>query len=119
MKMDNASKNLAENTIAYFHQELGLSYEDIGKTIGVSRQTVNRWRNRNRTPSRDNYNRLEKMSRLQFLLDELFELDSREERFLSTPSDDLEGHTPLYMIREGDIEPVIELLSNMASGTYQ
>jgi transcriptional regulator with XRE-family HTH domain len=105
--------------VEWLHDELGLTYEDIGTLLGTSGRTVQRWKDQDTLPSRENLRKLEKVDELRFWLATVFGDDTeRMHRWLATRLLDLRGRTPLEAIREGETERIIEFLATFHEGAF-
>lgn len=105
--------------VEWLHDELGLTYEEIGALLGTSGRTVQRWKDQNTLPSRENVRKLEKVDELRFWLATVFSDDTeRMHRWLSRRLLDLRGRTPMEAIRQGETERIIELLATFHEGAF-
>lgn len=109
----------AESVVAWAHDQLGLSYQDVGEAVGASRRSVIRWRTGTTTPRRENERRLARLDELRFWLHEVFgaDRDAMDEWFRARLRD-LEGKTPLEAVLAGNVEDVIEILATYETGAF-
>lgn len=59
-------------TVEWSHDALGLTYQEIGATLGVSECTLRRWRNGLNLPRRSQREKLEDLRELRYLLAQVF-----------------------------------------------
>jgi len=109
----------AESVIAWAHDTLGLTYEEIGGTIGATGRTVLRWRDRRHAPQRRNEAQIEKLDELRFWLETVFAEDREAaDAWLRTRLLELRGKTPLVMVKRSDLDAVIEMLATYEVGAF-
>jgi uncharacterized protein (DUF2384 family) len=108
----------AQETVGWSHDALGLTYEEIGTTIGVSERTLRRWRNGLNLPHRSQRERLEDLRELRFLLGEVFPKPEDQDEWLRSPSRILRGRTPISFLRQGKVAPVRDALATLESGAF-
>lgn len=105
--------------VEWLHDVLGLTYEEIGALLGTSGRTVQRWKDQDTLPSRENARKLEKVDELRFWLATVFGEDTeRMHRWLSKRLLDLRGRTPAEVIRQGELERIIEFLATFHEGAF-
>lgn len=109
----------AESVIEWAHDTVGLTYEEIGRAIGTTGRTVQRWRDRRYAPQRRNEAQIEKLDELRFWLDTVFAEDSEAAgAWLRTRLIELRGKPPLALVKRGDVERVIEMLATYEAGAF-
>jgi uncharacterized protein (DUF2384 family) len=105
--------------IDWLHDELDLTYEEIGTLLGTSGRTVQRWRDQDTLPSRENARKIEKVDELRFWLTTVFGDDSKRMHvWLSKRLLDLRGRTPMEVIRRGELDRIIEFLATFHEGAF-
>lgn len=107
-----------DDTLRWAHDELGLTYDQIGAVLKVSERTLRRWRSRDHGPGPRQKARLEDLHELRHVLDEVFpEQDVRRE-WLFSRSPMLRGRTPISLLRAGQVSRVVEALATLESGAF-
>ena len=61
-----------DDTLVWAHDELGLTYDQIGTILDVSERTLRRWRNDGSVPRVRQKERIEDLRELQHVLGEVF-----------------------------------------------
>lgn len=106
-------------TVEWAHDELGLTWDEIGAALGTSGRTVQRWRDQDSVPSREHAGRIEKLDEVRFWLETVFEEDTeRMHRWLHRRLLDLRGRTPLEAIRQGESDRIAEFLATKHAGAF-
>ena len=114
----NAQK-WALDHIEWTYTFLGLTWVEIGAVVGTSTRTVHRWRKNHVQPGRDAHQVIEKIAELRFWLHSVFQADLHAAReWLRTPLVDLEGETPIEVIKAGKMKKISEYLSTFHTGAF-
>ncbi len=95
---------------------LGLSQETLAQTLGVSARTIVRWEGQTRIPSRLARERLERLTELLRLAEQVFP-ESSIAPWFNTPNPTLGERTPLEVLAtRGSLDEIYHLLGRMAWG---
>jgi uncharacterized protein (DUF2384 family) len=108
----------AQETVEWSHDALGLTYEEIGTTLGVTERTLRRWRNGLNLPRRSQREKLEDLRELRYLLAQVFPQPADREEWLHSPSRLLRGRTPISFLRHGRVAAVRDALATLESGAF-
>jgi uncharacterized protein (DUF2384 family) len=111
-------KRAAAETVSWAHDDLALAYSEIGRALRADERTVRRWRSREVAPRGEHRERLEELRELRHLLLAVFATWSEAGEWLHTSLPAFRGRTPISVIRQGRIGPVIELLATIEAGAY-
>lgn len=111
-------KKAASETIQDVHERYGIEFGDLASALGVDRRTVLRYRNRQSVPRRRVRSSLGKLREMSFLLGRIFENPDDGLAWLFNPVPALRGRTPIEVVRDGDIEAVVDLLAGIESGVH-
>lgn len=107
-----------DRTLAWAHDELGLTYDQIGSTLKVSDRTLRRWRMNKQMPRHRQRDRIEDLRELCHLLQEAFPKPEHRDEWLHSPSALLRGRTPISVLRAGNIARVVDALATLESGVF-
>ncbi len=111
--------DMAETVIEWAHDALGLTYDEIGGVLGATGRTVTRWRDRRHVPQREKEARIERLDELRFWLETVFSGDTEAaDGWLRNRLLELRGKTPLFLVKRGDLDRVIELLATYEAGAF-
>jgi transcriptional regulator with XRE-family HTH domain len=108
----------AQETVDWGHDALGLTYEEIGATLGVSERTLRRWRNGLNLPRRSQREKLEDLRELRYLLAEVFPQPADRDEWLHSSSRLLRGRTPISFLRQGRVAAVRDALATLETGAF-
>lgn len=115
---DRLECETARKTIEAAHEAFGLNYGDLAKALEVTRRMLLRYRKEENTPSPKVRERLEALRQISCLLDEVF-IDPEEGlRWLYTPVPDLQGRSPIDLMRKGELDKVLSVLAGQYSGAF-
>jgi transcriptional regulator with XRE-family HTH domain len=97
------------------HEALGLTYRQIAAAIGADESTLHRWRSGESEPRSVFRSRMDALHEFQ---QELLDLvaPGAARQWLRTPVPALDGRTPLDLLDQGRIEPLMRLLMRMNLG---
>jgi putative toxin-antitoxin system antitoxin component (TIGR02293 family) len=112
------AKKAAAETITWAHDRLALGYTDLGRALDANERTVRRWQGREVAPRGAHRERLERLGELRHLLREVFESGQEADEWLHSPVRTFRGRTPISMIRQGNLNAVVEALATIESGAY-
>jgi putative toxin-antitoxin system antitoxin component (TIGR02293 family) len=118
--MATAERELSaiEDTLAWLHDDLGLTYDQIGSFLNVSDRTLRRWRNHAHLPRERQKERIEDLNELRHVLHDVFPDSESREEWLHSPSSLLRGRTPISLLRKGQVSRVVDALATLASGAF-
>ena len=117
LKRQHATRHAAD-TVAWAHDTLALSFEEIGAVVEADERTVRRWRGAEVAPRVRHQASLAALVDLRHVLSEVFERQADATEWLHTPIKAFRGHPPIEMIRRGRIKDVVEVLATMESGAF-
>jgi uncharacterized protein (DUF2384 family) len=107
-----------DETLSWAHDEVGLTYDQIGGILAVSERTLRRWRQEQHAPRPRQKERIEDLRELKHVLRAVFpELPAREQ-WLHSPSGLLRGRTPISLLRRGQVSRVASALATLESGAF-
>jgi len=109
---------VAESTTEWAQEKLDLSIVDLADILSINRRTIQRWNRKENVPSRSHLVQLEKLSELRYLLESVFNEYQEALKWLWSPCPSFKGRTPISLLLKADIDPVLELLASIESGTY-
>lgn len=116
----NHMAKVTEDTVLWTEKTFGFSESEIGGIIGVEGSTVHRWKKGRTVPRSENYDEMEDLRELKYMIEKVFGEDTdRIREWLHTQVDYLNGRTPVSYLRKGDLEPLIKMLSTIASGAHR
>lgn len=107
-----------DETLSWAHDELGLTYDQIGGILDVSERTLRRWRNDGNTPRLRHKERIEDLRELRHLLGEVFPEAEGRAQWLHSPSGLLRGRSPISLLRAGQFSRVVGALATLESGAF-
>lgn len=118
--MATAARELdaTQETVDWSHDALGLTYEEIGATLGVSERTLCRSRNGLNLPRRSQRERLEDLRGLRYLLAQVFPQPADRDEWLRSSSRLLRGRTPISLLRQGRVVTVRDALATLETGAF-
>ena len=108
----------ASTTVRRAYEQLDLNWTEIGGSVGATRKTVVRWRDREHAPSREHRRQLGKLQELLYLVDVLFDGPEEAREWLYSPVPMLRGRTPVSLLVEGEIDQVVSVLAGLESGAF-
>jgi uncharacterized protein (DUF2384 family) len=112
MSRAQLAMSFAETTIEWAQEKLELTDEEVGQAVGVSRKTVQRWKERERK-------HLEQLNQLRYLLQTSFRNMDAAQRWMHSPLPALQGRTPHFALVEGDVEALVKILGTLAAGAHR
>ena len=62
---------------------------------------------------------LEYLNQLRHLLETSFRTDEAKQRWIHTPSPAFGGRTPFFVLTQGEIDTVLEVLAGLAHGSHR
>jgi transcriptional regulator with XRE-family HTH domain len=95
---------------------LGFSRESIARVLDVSTRTVERWEGGTNTQNADALLRLGELGEIVRLGQEIYGTDLA--RFMATPRLSLGNRTPAAALVRGDLEDVLDILSQAYEGQW-
>lgn len=107
--------------IAYRLDEIqnraGLSFREVAQLLNTTPETVSRWRTGRSEPQP---NRRDDLLRLEWLIEQLSELYTRDEAhlWLYSPHKLLGGDRPADRIQRGKAEDVLALIAQLKDGAF-
>lgn len=109
---------MLDDTLAWAHDGLRLTYDEIGGILDVSDRTLRRWREHRHLPRARQRERIEDMRELRHLLQQAFPRPEHRDEWLHSPSAVLRGRTPISLLRSGKIARVVDALATLESGAF-
>ena len=116
VSVESLEKQRAQRTITLAQQTLRLNNVEIASALSVDRRTILRYRNRDSVPSASTRARFIKLEELIYLLNEIFVTDKDRLEWLHSPVPLLRGRQPIDLIRQGELDQVVGILSGILSG---
>ncbi|MFW5904944.1 MAG: antitoxin Xre/MbcA/ParS toxin-binding domain-containing protein [bacterium] len=113
-----AERTASARTVSWAHDNLSLSYREIGAVLDVDERTVRRWQKAETTPRGEHRDRLESLRELRHLLGEVFSTPAEAQEWLHSSVPAFRGRSPISLIRAGRTEEVIQVLATIESGAY-
>jgi uncharacterized protein (DUF2384 family) len=107
-----------EDALAWAHDELGLTYDQIGAVLNVSERTLRRWRSHDHAPRARQRELIEDLRELRHVLAAVFPNPALRQQWLHSPEPMLRGRTPISFLRAGRIAKVVEVLATLESGAF-
>lgn len=106
--------------IGWTRTYLGLNYSVLGSLIGVTTRTAQRWGDaRDPTvPSSDHRAKIEQIRELKRLLGTTFPNESVALEWLHREVPLLQRRRPVDLIRQGQFQPIIEVLAGAHAGAF-
>jgi transcriptional regulator with XRE-family HTH domain len=95
---------------------LGFSRESIARVLDVSTRTVERWEGGANTENAHALLRLDELGEIVRLGQEIYGDDLA--RFMATPRQSLGNRTPAAMLVRGDLDDVLDMLSQAYEGQW-
>ena len=95
---------------------LGFSRESIARVLDVSTRTVERWEGGANTENAHALLRLDELNEIVRLGEEIYGDDLA--RFMSTPRQSLGNRTPAATLVRGDLDEVLDILSQAYEGQW-
>ena len=95
---------------------LGFSRESIARVLDVSTRTVERWEGGTNTDNADVMRRLDELGEIVRLGQEIYGDDLA--RFMATPRQSLGNRTPAATLVRGDLDDVLDILSQAYEGQW-
>lgn len=118
MSAAGVEQRAVDATLQRAHNEIGLTYAQIGALLRVSERTLRRWHSHAHAPQPRQRVLIEDLRRLQHVLAEVFPERGTRDEWLHSPSGLLRGRTPISLLRVGRISPVVEALATLESGAF-
>jgi hypothetical protein len=113
------ARNKAAEVVEWAHDFLGLTWEEVGATVGTTGRTVQRWRDQANVPGRESAERLDAVDELRFWIETVFEGDrDSAHEWLHTRLVDLKGKTPMHTIKAGEVATISEFLATFHAGAF-
>lgn len=116
LSVEKLEKQRAHNTIHLAQQTLQLNNAEIASALSVDRRTILRYRNRDSVPSASTRTKFIKLEEMIYLLKEVFVSDDARLEWLHSSVPLLRGRRPIDLIREGELDEVLSVLSGLLSG---
>ncbi len=111
-------KRSAANAIEQANEYLGLTYTGIAEALGVHRQTVFRYRKLKSVPSPEVQESMAQIRELLYLLSEVFIDRDAQLEWLYGPVPLLRNRRPIDLIKKGDFDAVMSVLTGQYSGAF-
>jgi putative toxin-antitoxin system antitoxin component (TIGR02293 family) len=118
MATAEAEVRAIDETLGWIHDQVGLTYDQIGSILDVSERTLRRWRHMDNSPRPRQKERIESLRELQHLLGEVFPESEAREQWLHSPSRLLRGRSPISLLRGGQVSRVVGALATLESGAF-
>jgi uncharacterized protein (DUF2384 family) len=109
-------KKVATDTIDKALQTFGLNYVEVAGTLGVDRRTILRYRKQDSIPTPSVRARLEKLREITYLLGKVFVDRDAQLEWLYSPVPLLRDRRPIDLIRKGDLDEVLSILTGIYTG---
>lgn len=119
MALDELEQRNTSQTISWLEDHTGFSNKDVGNMFGVDRRTIVNWKTEKTPPHKNNQPKVSKLQQFQFLVNEVFESDEQFEDWLLQPSAKLNGQPPRETLREGNLDPLLDILSSYYNGAFE
>jgi uncharacterized protein (DUF2384 family) len=107
-----------DETLSWAHDEMGLTYDQIGGILAVSERTLRRWRHEQQVPRPRQKERIEDLRELRHVLMEVFPEESVRNQWLHSPSGLLRGRSPISLLRRKQVSRVASALATLESGAF-
>ena len=107
-----------EDALAWAHDEVGLTYDQIGTALQVSERTLRRWRSHDHAPRARQRELIEDLRELRHVLGDVFADPGLRQQWLHSPEPMLRGRTPISFLRAGRVARVVEVLASLESGAF-
>jgi hypothetical protein len=109
---------VTEQTIAWAHDHVGLSYAEVAQALDTDERTIRRWVHHESVPRVMSQDRLEQLREIRYLLDSCFRTPELGIAWLHHSVPALRGRTPVSRLRAGDFDAVLGVLATMESGAF-
>jgi uncharacterized protein (DUF2384 family) len=116
VSVEKLEKQRAHNTIQLAQQTLRLNNVETASALSVDRRTILRYRRRDSVPSASTRARFTKLEEIIYLLNEIFVTDDDRLEWLHSPVPLLRERRPIDLIRQGELDQVVSVLSGILSG---
>jgi hypothetical protein len=113
MATAEAEIRAVDATVAWVHDALGLTYNQIGELLEVSERTLRRWRRHEHRPRGLQQEILEDLRELKHLLEEAFPTPRQRDEWLHASTSLLRGRTPISFLRTGRVTLIIDALATV------
>lgn len=107
-----------EDALTWAHDEIGLTYDQIGSVLEVSERTLRRWRSHDHAPRARQRELIEDLRELRHVLADVFPDPALRQQWLHSPEPMLRGRTPISSLRAGRVARVVEVLATLESGAF-
>ena len=101
----------AASVAEWFRNHLGLSADELARTLDVSDRTIKRWLQRQAGPAAEHRARLRKLHQVRYLMESVFASPTAAVQWFHAPVRSLRGHAPVDAMTEGRMDDVIGLLA--------
>jgi uncharacterized protein (DUF2384 family) len=108
----------AKHAIQLVDESLGLNNAQVASAIGVNERTLYRYKSAENAPSPAVVDQLSKLREITQLLSEIFTDKNAQFEWLYSAAPVFRGQRPIDMIKKGDLDKVISILSGVQSGTF-
>lgn len=105
-------------TVAWARRTLKLTYREIGVVLHADERSVRRWEGGTVRPRGHHRARVEQLRDCRELLHAVFESTAAAVAWLHTSMRGLQGQTPIAVIRQGGVGPLVGILATLESGAY-
>jgi hypothetical protein len=112
------STELTKEIIQWLHSDLDLTYGTIASAIDADRSTLNRWANRKYAPSKSHYEKIMELQRIKTLMEKSFPDQEARRKWIHYPIEGSQGKSPLQLLKESSLDPIIEVLASGVTGTF-
>jgi len=113
-----AEIDVLDAALEWSHDELGLTYDELGHILEVSDRTLRRWRSGSAQPRKGARARIEDLNELRHLLEAAFPDSSARRAWVQSRSGMLRGRTPISLLRAGKVMRVCEALAAFEDGAF-
>lgn len=108
----------AKTAIQLAADEMGLNNSQLALAIGVTPRTLYRYKNGENAPSPEVVEELGKIREISQLLNDVFKDETAQFDWLYRSVPLLRGKRPIDLIKKGELEKVISILSGLQSGAF-
>lgn len=108
----------AKNAIQLAVDEMGLNNSQVASAIGVTPRTLYRYKNEENAPSPETIEQLGKLREISQLLNDVFKDETSQFDWLYRSVPSLKGKRPIELIKRGELDKVISILSGIQSGAF-
>jgi len=116
VSIETLEKQVAQDTIEMAQRSLGLNTVEVAAALGVDRRTVLRYCKKTSSPSPRTRAKFAQIREIDHLLNEVFVDKEAKLKWLYSPVPMLRGRQPIDLIRQGDLDQVVSILSGILSG---